>query len=62
MYINDVMTVPASLAGLPALSLPIQSTETNLPFGLQLIGCYEKDFDLLYSAQLFEKIVNRTDV
>ncbi len=42
MYLNDVFTVPASLAGLPALSVPAGLTDDGLPLGLHLIG---KPFD-----------------
>jgi aspartyl-tRNA(Asn)/glutamyl-tRNA(Gln) amidotransferase subunit A len=38
MYLNDVFTVPASLAGLPALSVPAGLTAEGLPLGLHLIG------------------------
>ena len=38
MYLNDVFTVPASLAGLPAVSLPAGLDGEGLPLGLQLIG------------------------
>ena len=38
MYLNDVFTVPASLAGLPAISVPAGLSENGLPMGLQLIG------------------------
>ena len=42
MYMNDVFTVPASLAGLPAISIPSGLDGNGLPLGLQLIG---KGFD-----------------
>jgi aspartyl-tRNA(Asn)/glutamyl-tRNA(Gln) amidotransferase subunit A len=42
MYLNDVFTVPASLAGLPGLSVPTGLSAEGLPLGLQLIG---KPFD-----------------
>lgn len=38
MYLNDVFTVPSSLAGLPAMSVPAGLSETGLPLGLQIIG------------------------
>ncbi len=38
MYLNDVFTVPASLAGLPAMSVPAGLDDAGLPLGLQLIG------------------------
>ncbi len=42
MYLNDVFTVPASLAGLPAMSVPAGLSASDLPLGLHLIG---KPFD-----------------
>ncbi|WP_366656654.1 Asp-tRNA(Asn)/Glu-tRNA(Gln) amidotransferase subunit GatA [Fodinicurvata sp. EGI_FJ10296] len=42
MYLNDVFTVPASLAGLPGISVPAGLGSDGLPLGLQLIG---KPFD-----------------
>ncbi|MEL7517803.1 MAG: amidase family protein, partial [Pseudomonadota bacterium] len=38
MYLNDVFAVPASLAGLPAMSVPATMTADGLPLGLQLVG------------------------
>lgn len=38
MYLNDVLTVPASLAGVPALSVPGGMSARGLPLGLQVIG------------------------
>jgi aspartyl-tRNA(Asn)/glutamyl-tRNA(Gln) amidotransferase subunit A len=38
MYLNDVFSVPASLAGLPAMSLPGGLNRDGLPLGLQVIG------------------------
>ena len=42
MYLNDVFAVPASLAGLPAMSVPAGLNPDGLPLGLQLVG---KAFD-----------------
>ena len=38
MYLNDVFAVPASLAGLPAMSVPGGLDAQGLPLGLQIIG------------------------
>ena len=38
MYQNDVFTIPASLAGLPAMSVPVGLNADKLPMGLQIIG------------------------
>mgnify|MGYP006220102515 FL=1 len=42
MYLNDVLTVPASMAGLPAISVPAGLSGDGLPLGLHVIG---KPFD-----------------
>lgn len=51
MYLEDVMTVPASLAGLPAVSVPIGTAATGLPVGLQLIGARRADAAILAIAR-----------
>ena len=58
MYMNDIFTVPASLAGLPAISVPGGLTEDKKPLGLQLIG---KPFDeetVLAFANVIENSAN----
>ncbi|MNS82203.1 Glutamyl-tRNA(Gln) amidotransferase subunit A [compost metagenome] len=42
MYLEDIFTVQASLAGLPAISVPVAEHSNGLPIGMQLIG---KKFD-----------------
>lgn len=54
MYLADVMTVPASLAGLPAISVPAGKTAAGLPVGVQLIGQRRSDAVLLALAKSVE--------
>lgn len=55
MYLADIMTVPASLAGLPAISVPAGSTSKGLPVGVQLIGPRQSDAKLFALAKQGEK-------
>ena len=55
MYMNDIFTVPTSLAGLPAISLPSGLSNNGLPLGIQLIGNYFQEKSLLQMASLLEK-------
>lgn len=54
MYLADIMTVPASLAGLPAISVPAGVTGAGLPVGIQLIGARRTDANLLALAKSME--------
>jgi len=54
MYLEDIMTVPASLAGLPAISVPAGFSQTGLPIGVQFIGPRQSDADLLALARSME--------
>ncbi len=55
MYLNDVFTVPASLAGLPAMSLPAGLNSEGLPLGLQLIGASYDEEGLFTVASALEE-------
>ena len=56
MYLNDVFTVPASLAGLPGISVPVGvSSKDGLPFGLQLIGRLYDEETAFAAASIVEK-------
>jgi aspartyl-tRNA(Asn)/glutamyl-tRNA(Gln) amidotransferase subunit A len=54
MYLADIMTVPASLVGLPAISVPAGKNEQGLPIGVQLIGARRQDARLLALAKQME--------
>ena len=51
MYLEDVMSVPINLAGLPSLAIPINRGKDELPVGLQLIGPRRSDRNLLQFAK-----------
>ncbi|MBK0382707.1 Asp-tRNA(Asn)/Glu-tRNA(Gln) amidotransferase subunit GatA [Pedobacter sp. SD-b] len=51
MYLADIFTVGASLAGLPAISIPSGETESGLPIGMQIIGKRFKEEELLAFAK-----------
>jgi aspartyl-tRNA(Asn)/glutamyl-tRNA(Gln) amidotransferase subunit A len=55
MYLNDVFAVPASLAGLPAISVPAGLDGQGLPLGLQLIGKAFDEQGVLNAALAFEE-------
>ncbi|MCR5884716.1 Asp-tRNA(Asn)/Glu-tRNA(Gln) amidotransferase subunit GatA [Rhizobacter sp. J219] len=54
-YLADIFTLPASLAGLPGMSLPAGFGEGGLPVGLQLIGNYFQEAQLLQAAHTFQQ-------
>ncbi len=56
MYLADMMTVPASLAGVSAISVPAGTTETGLPVGVQLIAPMRQDSVVLSAAQQLEAL------
>ncbi|MBT3628858.1 MAG: Asp-tRNA(Asn)/Glu-tRNA(Gln) amidotransferase subunit GatA [Rhodospirillaceae bacterium] len=54
MYLNDVFTVPASMAGLPGISVPAGLSAEGLPLGLQLIGQPFDEARMLNAARFME--------
>jgi len=58
MYMNDIYTVPTSLAGLPGISIPSGLSSNGLPLGIQFIGNYFEEKKLLQIAALAEKELN----
>jgi len=55
MYLNDVFTVPASLAGVPAMSVPAGLAKNGLPLGLQLIAPSFREDTLVKAGRVVEK-------
>lgn len=54
-YLADIYTLPASLAGLPAMSVPAGFDTQGLPVGLQLIGAHLAEQRLLHAAHHFQR-------
>ena len=54
-YLADIFTLPASLAGLPGMSVPAGFGEAGMPVGLQLIGNYFREGALLHAAHAFQQ-------
>jgi len=54
MYLSDLLTVPANLAGLPAISIPCGFDTKGLPIGMQLIGNVLEEDRILNAANIFE--------
>ena len=54
-YLADIFTLPASLAGLPGMSVPVGFGEGAMPIGLQLIGNYFDEGRLLHAAHAFQQ-------
>jgi aspartyl-tRNA(Asn)/glutamyl-tRNA(Gln) amidotransferase subunit A len=62
MYLADIYTLPASLAGLPGMSVPVGfgngGTEKGLPVGMQLIGNYFSEAQLLGVAHQYQQVTD----
>ena len=59
MYLADIFTVQASLAGIPAISVPLGNNLDNMPLGLQFLGKRFGEADLLAFAKYFLEINNK---
>ncbi len=60
MYLQDIYTIGANLAGLPAISVPSGFGNNNLPYGLQILGPQMEDDAVLHLAHCFEKATEHT--
>ena len=57
MYLSDILTIPANLAGLPSISIPFSTSKSNLPIGLQLTSDKLCEESLLKVSSMIEKEV-----
>jgi aspartyl-tRNA(Asn)/glutamyl-tRNA(Gln) amidotransferase subunit A len=55
MYLSDIFTLSANLAGIPGMSVPCGFSSAGLPIGLQLMGRHFREADLLRAAYGFEQ-------
>ncbi|MFI5387505.1 MAG: amidase family protein, partial [Fimbriimonadales bacterium] len=55
MYLSDIYTITANLAGIPGISIPCGLTRENLPIGLQLFAAPFAEDKLLRTARVFER-------
>ena len=58
MYLSDIYTISVNLAGLPAISLPVDKDENGMPIGLQLIGKAYDEQTMFDGALALEKAVD----
>lgn len=58
VYLEDIYTVHANLAGLPAISLPLWSSSENMPIGVQLMAASFKEKELFEFSELLMKDKN----
>ena len=54
-YLADIFTLPGSLAGLPGMSVPVGTGDGGMPVGLQLIGNYFREGQLLHAAHALQQ-------
>jgi aspartyl-tRNA(Asn)/glutamyl-tRNA(Gln) amidotransferase subunit A len=55
MYLNDILTIPCNLVGLPGISLPCGFTREGLPIGLQMLARPFAEETLLRAAYVYEQ-------
>jgi aspartyl-tRNA(Asn)/glutamyl-tRNA(Gln) amidotransferase subunit A len=55
MYLSDIYTIPANLAGIPGISVPCGFTSAGLPVGLQILGNYFSESTLIRAAYTYEQ-------
>jgi aspartyl-tRNA(Asn)/glutamyl-tRNA(Gln) amidotransferase subunit A len=55
MYLEDVFTLPANLAGIPGLAFPVGFDQAGLPVGMQIMGAHNREDILLQAAHVYQQ-------
>jgi aspartyl-tRNA(Asn)/glutamyl-tRNA(Gln) amidotransferase subunit A len=58
MYLEDVFTLPANLAGVPGLAIPVGFDRDGLPVGMQLMGAHFREEILFRVAHAYQQLTN----
>lgn len=58
MYLEDVFTLPANLAGVPGIAFPVGSDRNDLPVGMQLMGSHFREDLLLRAAHAYQQVTD----
>jgi aspartyl-tRNA(Asn)/glutamyl-tRNA(Gln) amidotransferase subunit A len=58
MYLEDIFTLPANLAGVPGIAFPVGFDQQGLPVGMQLMGPHYREDVLFQVAQAFQKLTD----
>jgi aspartyl-tRNA(Asn)/glutamyl-tRNA(Gln) amidotransferase subunit A len=56
MYLEDVFTLPANLAGVPGLAFPVGFDQDNMPIGMQLMGRHFEEEKLLMAVNAYQNV------
>jgi len=62
MYLSDIFTVSANVAGIPAISIPFGKDKKNLPVGIQILGKHLDEATILQTAYLLEQFTKSQNV
>jgi aspartyl-tRNA(Asn)/glutamyl-tRNA(Gln) amidotransferase subunit A len=58
MYLEDVFTLPANLAGIPGLAFPVGFDDAGLPIGMQLMGSHFQEATLFQAAHAYQQVTD----
>ena len=58
MYLEDVFTLPANLAGVPGITFPVGFDHQGMPIGMQLMGAHFREDLLFRIAHIFQQITD----